>query len=454
VDLDLNCVSAIVAEGRTALEYALSRGLKVGGFQGANASTVFEALLDYTKAYPGSWPTLDFLIGKTNVLELEEQKEPAKALIDEVVKRNLYVCVQNGLQGANDFLKKIQPEEAYYSLEKLLAEIRAESSVGSQVESIFKHGPAVVDYYDRIKAGERGIQTPWPTLNEMTYGFWPEDLVLFAAKIGTGKTWLTILLAMTAWRTPWVKTILSVDEITGAKRWHKKTQQCRVLFITTEISKVRVSMRLYAAMERLPYGEFTHGRLSFIAEERFYTAARQFVDAEGFYIIGGDFDFRIESVEQAIENCKPDFVIIDGAYLLQAEGTSRTERMALIFNELKRLAKRRRVVVVITTQLNRGSKKGQTDSVELDQIALSDVGGWNADLVFGLIQTDDNAKDKQMTIKPLKVREGGGPEFQANWNFGRMDFTEAIKGGGGDADESKVPPQMEEDSIPEEDLPF
>lgn len=439
MDLDLACVSAIITEGPDALKYAQSKGLRPERLQG-EAAVALAFLLDYIRNPKYGWPTAEFLGGRTQIF-LETPPKAAHYLVDEVLHRNLYVRIQRGLEEAGGHLQKIQANDAYYSLEKLLTEIRAEQAVSSNVESIFKLGPEIRTYYERIKSGERGIQTLWPTINEMTFGFWPEDLVLFAARIGVGKTWTAILLALHAWKTPKAKT----------------GERCRVLFITTEVSQTRVGMRLYSALERLPYGEFTHGRMSFIAEERFYKAAQELLDAEGFYVTGGDFDFRIESVEQAIENCKPDIVVIDGAYLLQAEGPNRTERMASIFNDMKRLAKRRKVCIVITTQLNRGSKKGQTDTVELDAIALSDVGGWNADLVFGLIQTDDNRKDKQMTIKPLKVREGAGNQFVVNWNFERMDFSELVAtgGGGGDADEKGTGLQSDDSDLDAtDDMPF
>lgn len=439
MDLDLACVSAIISEGPEALKFAQSKGLKPDRLQGEGA-VAFAFLLDFLKHPDWGWPTPEFLGGRTQIF-LETPPKAAHYLVEEVLHRNLYVRIQRGLEEANGHLQKIQANEAYRSLEQLLAELRAEQAVSSSVESIFKLGPEIRAYYERIKAGERGVQTPWPSINEMTFGFWPEDLVLFAARIGVGKTWTSILLALHAWRTPKPKT----------------GDQCRVLFITTEVSQIRVGMRMYAAMERLPYGEFTHGRMSFISEERFYKAAQDLLEAEGFYVTGGDFDFRIESVEQAIENCRPDMVVIDGAYLLQADGPNRTERMASIFNDMKRLAKRRKVCIVITTQLNRGSKKGQTDTVELDAIALSDVGGWNADLVFGLIQTADNLKDKQMTIKPLKVREGAGNQFVVNWNFERMDFSEllAIGGGGGDADEKGTGLNEDNSDLdPTDDMPF
>ena len=436
MDLDLHCVAAIVKEGRSALQHAVSKGIKPEWLQG-EGSTLFAFILEYVKKYPDEWPNQEICIGRTGIVALDEPTQAAEVLVDMVLMRNLHERLRLGLDRAGALINKIQPYEAHQELETLLAGIRSDQAVTSNVESIFRLGPEVLDYYQRLKDGVTGILTPWNTINEMTLGFWPEDLVLFVARIAVGKTWMAILLALCAWKP---------------KKDGKEGK--RVLFITTEVSKTRVGMRLFAAHERLPYGEFTHGRLSFLAEDRLRTAVTDLLEADGFFIIGGDFDFKMSSVELAIENCRPDVVVIDGAYLLQAEGASRTERMASIFNDLKRLAKRRKVTIILTTQLNRGSKKGETSTVELDSIALSDVGGWNADLVFGLIRTEDNEKDRQMTIKPLKVREGAGAEFVVNWNFERMDFSEIVVAGTGNGDANETGASASDDGPVDEDLPF
>jgi hypothetical protein len=206
---------------------------------------------------------------------------------------------------------------------------------------------------------------------------------------------------------------------------------------------MRIGMRFFAAMERLPYGEFTHGRLDpFSSEPRFYKAVEELYNSEGLYIIGGDFDFQIESVAAAIETCKPDLVILDGVYLLRVQGANRNERMANAFDEMKRLAKRKRVPLIITTQFNREVKKDLAKTVQMESIALSDVGAWNADLIFGLVQSDDQKNEKKLEFKPLKVREGASDiGVLVNWNFDRMDFSELITSGGqgGDADEYGAP---------------
>lgn len=427
-----------MAGGPAALEKAQQMGIGINRLQGEGRKA-YEYTVDYLQKY-GQLPTPEFILGKTGVSLDDGVVGPVLAVIEEVNNRHLHVKIQQGLKEVIEKQEARDPGQAYLTLEKLLADLRSEQIGNSNVESIWKLGPEIKSFYERIKSGERGIETMWPTINDATLGFWPEDLVLFVARVGIGKTWTAVHLAHHAWSTPMRKT----------------GNPCRVLFITTEVSRMRIGMRFLAARMKLPYGDFTHGRLSTFKEFDLYKEMDALYNSQGLYIIGGDFDFKVESVASAIETAKPDLVVLDGVYLLRVDGATRTERMANAFDEVKRMAKRKRVPIVITTQFNREVKKDIAKTVQVESIALSDVGAWNADLIFGLIQTDDMKKDRQMMVKPLKVREGEGAEVTLNWDFERMDFSElnADGGGGGDADELGTPTGPLAEGPSDDDLPF
>lgn len=454
MDYSKALVTAILSlpqdEGKKAFERALARGVGPNRLHGEGL-LAFNFLTEYVAKF-GAMPIPQQIHGKLGVSLTDtdtfifDDAPPRSAdwFIDEVNNQHLHVKIQEGLEQVLRLQGDRQPAQAYTELEKLVVALRSEQIGLSNVESLFKLGPEIKEFYLKIKEGQRGVLTPWDKVNDITLGFWPEDLILFVARAGVGKTWTAVLLALHAWRTP--------KPITGEQR--------RVLFITTEVSRMRIGMRFYAAMERLPYGEFTHGHLdSAFTEPRFFKAVEDLYNAEGLYIIGGDFDFQIESVASAIETCKPDLVILDGVYLLRVQGANRNERMANAFDEMKRLAKRKRVPLVITTQFNREVKKDLAKTVQMESIALSDVGAWNADLIFGLIQDDGMKNEKKMILKALKVREGSGDEVMVNWNFDRMDFSEIVTSGGqgGDADEFGVPKLATDPQIPSSDpndMPF
>jgi hypothetical protein len=186
---------------------------------------------------------------------------------------------------------------------------------------------------------------------------------------------------------------------------------------------------------RLPYRDFRQGKLDMVSEKKFYDGIQAMLNSPNFNIVGGDFDFAMETFAGIVMDEKPDLVVVDGAYLLKVAGLTRTERAANVFDELKRLAKRSKAAVIATMQFNREVKVNQAKTVQADSIAMTDVAGWNADLIFGLIQTEEMKKQKRMAFKPLKVREGEAEEIECYWDFDTMNFSEipkaALPGQGG-----------------------
>jgi replicative DNA helicase len=233
----------------------------------------------------------------------------------------------------------------------------------------------------------------------------PETSCFVANDVIVHNTWFAIITALHAW-------------MNGKK----------VLFATTEVAQVAVSMRLLALYNRVAFGNFRHGRLDMFTEQRVLKSIDDLEGSHGLWVIGGDFDFRTESLEAAMEEVEPDLTIADGAYLMDTAdgGSTRTEKAASAFNELKRMAKRRNSVVLATTQFNRSASSDKASSIKLENVGLTDVVGWNADLAFGMIQTEDMRTDKKMMIKPLKVREGIGKDLTVEWDMETMDFREIL----------------------------
>lgn len=205
----------------------------------------------------------------------------------------------------------------------------------------------------------------------------------------------------------------------------------KVLVATTEMAKERMAMRYFAYKFRLPYDQLRKGQLDSFSEQKFRDGVASMMNSPNLNIVGGDFDFSMETFAGIVQDEQPDIVFVDGAYLMKVPGLTRTERAANVFDELKRIAKRTRCAVVATTQFNREVKQNQAKTVQSDSIALTDVAGWNADLMFGLIQTEEMKQNKRMAFKPLKVREGSGEEIECNWDFTLMDFSEIPKANAG-----------------------
>jgi replicative DNA helicase len=405
MDLDRAFVSAVLAAGRDAVRQALDRGITVEFLEGEGAQA-WAFVIEYLKSYTDV-PTPEMLLGKANISLGDPPAGAWQFFMDEVVNRHLHKSLTGKLKNVIEVIDK-DPQGAYQRYEQGIRELREMALSRTKTVALWDQADAFLELYEKLKQGFTGIRTPWPTINDTTLGFWPEDFVLFVARLGIGKTWAMILLALHAWHV----------------------EKKKVLFATTEMSYEKILQRAVAAHFKLPYDDLRKGRLDFTLEQKMREGLATLKGDANLRIIGGEFDFRIESLEAALEEAKPDILFLDGAYLLRVEGAGRVERAANSYDELKRIAKRQRIPVIASTQFNREVKANAKASVSADKIALSDVAGWNADLIYGLVRTEDMEKDGRMVMVPIKFREGRGAEIECWWDFASMNFSEVNPAGG------------------------
>lgn len=405
MDRERGLVAALLKEGKDAVRRAHERGIQADHLS-TEGSKLLAFVYDYTSEY-GEVPSVPVLEAKTGVI-LDDPivgipDGTADFFIDQIQEARLFLTVQEGVASVTEFLEQKKPHEAMTAMEEASRAARRNLLVKSAVESTEQLGARVLELYEKIKSGKRGIQTPWPSINEETFGLWPEDLFLMVARLGKGKTWLATAMTHQAW---WV----------GG---HK------VLFATTEMAKVKIYQRLCALHLKLPYDDVRKGRLDAFSEQRFRDGIKAMAEKPGLYIAGGDFDFRVEAFQAAVEEAEPELVVLDGAYLLKVDGATRTERMANGWDTIKRLAHSTHCPFFVTMQFNRDVKGNKSDNMDPGTVALSDVAGWNADVMYGLYQTDEMKKAKRAGLKPMKLREGAGiTEALINFDFEAMDFTE------------------------------
>lgn len=251
----------------------------------------------------------------------------------------------------------------------------------------------------------------------------------------THNTWVLLIIAIWAWE-------------------NGKT----VLLGSTEMSHEALRRRAAALFCRLSYSKIRDGALTLDEEDHFKTKLESLKDDERFIILGDGFDVTLNSLEAGIIEKQPDLVCADGAYLFKSGGGRRDKKhegMADLFNEFKLIAKRNKVPIVGTTQMNRPDKM-KTGAPDLSRMAFSDNAGMVADWVFFLKQTKEMRQNKEMEIQPGKMRESDfSGNIKINFNFGIQDFTE-VEDRRDDAPFNKAIGVLENMEFPEmgEDEPF
>jgi replicative DNA helicase len=363
--------------------------------------------------------------------------ESYQFFLDEIFKRRLWQLQRHGTKSVSEKLEAKDPNGAAEVWIEIHRKIQEEALTVRKVESLLGLGKQVIADYLDAKAGKRGIPTPWPSMDNQTLGWWPEDLILFVGRLGVGKTWSLVICAHKAW-------------ITGHK----------VLVVSTEMNKMQMARRFFALHLKLPYDEIRRGKLGEFVESKFFKGVEEIMGADGINIVAGDFDYSIDNIATVIADTKPHLMCLDGPYLIKNVGKDRHEKVSNTFDDLKKIGKRTGIATITNLQFNRSAKTGQAQTIAADNIGITDVAGWNADAAYGLQQTDEQRSNWEMGLKGLKIREGLPDEFKIHWNHGAMDFSEiggsnttpaaiAPPKGGGGADSSFA---VEGDEY--EDVPF
>jgi replicative DNA helicase len=419
MDLDVELVRSVLRGGRDAYLECVNRDIDPEIHLAGNGKVAWEFLTEAYKTH-GDLPPLGGVSAALGI-DLSGSSEGAHGFyLEEIMKRRLFVIQKEGIKEVSESLEKRDPQGAAEAWQEIHRKIQRESLTVRKVENLLALARLVkADYLD-AKDGKRGIPTPWPAMDDQTLGWWPEDLILFVGRLGVGKTWILVQCAHRAWQMG-----------------HK------VLIVSTEMNKRQMARRFFALHLKMPYNEVRRGKLGEFAEKKFFEGLDELMVQDGINIIAGDFDYSIDNVGATVEDEKPDLLCIDGPYLIKNSGKDRHERVSNNFDDFKKLGKRTGVSTITNLQFNRSAKTGQDQTISADNIGITDVAGWNADVAYGMMQSEEMKSNARLSLKALKIREGQPDTFEINWNHSTMDFSEVgdgspppvpdPSGGGGDA---------------------
>lgn len=429
MDLDKEFVRAVLRGGSDAFIACQDRGIDAETHLADDGQEAWKYVVEHWKQY-GELPVPDIVAIKVGCDLTAQSESTYEFFLDEIFKRRTSHLCHEACRKVTDKLDERDPLAAAEALAEIHHKIQDEHLSVKKVESLLSLGKDVIKAYDAAKAGVRGIPTPWPSMDDQTLGWWPEDLVLFVGRLGVGKTWVTLIVLHEAWKN-----------------------DRRVLLVSTEMNKLNLAMRFFALNLRMPYDDIRRGRLGEFVEEKFYAGVNELIAEEGLDIVSGDFDYTIDNIEAAVDRHKPDILGIDGPYLIKNEGKDRHERVSNTFDDFKRIGRKHQNVTIANLQFNRSAKTGQGNTIAAENIGITDVAGWNSDVVYGLLQTEDMKNDWEMGVKALKIREGKPDEFKIHWNHKDMDFSEIVADDGdGDGDSGSSSSKLPDDDY--DDVPF
>jgi len=361
---------------------------------------VWDFMLE-TYSRHGGLPPKEVIEQKYPHFEFVDARDvPFSFLSEEMKKRHVHNILTEAMKEQAEKLKGKEPFSALETMRDALmkADLEARPSFDLNfVEDVKER----LERYDEASRsyGVTGIPTPWGCLDEVTQGFHPEDLIMIAGRGGVGKSWAEFMFAVHNWSNGFIPLIFS-----------------------REMAVWQVARRLDALHAKLPYRNFKSGMLSSAELDRWENAIEEMKGGNPFWITGDDGDghLGVTAITAKIHRYRPHVVYIDGAYLIQDDrgGKQQWERFSNVCQDLKRLAQRERIPIVVTHQFNTAGKG--MDGSE-DTLKYGDVQMW-FDLIIGCYQSEELKGNKEMLFKIVKHREGEKLQWVSEWDLDKMKF--------------------------------
>lgn len=366
---------------------------------------------------------------------LQKLRERYNAVLAEDALKNIAVALTEGhdVKDINKIFGDAVREISSIGKGKVFDE----GTLGEDVLNMFKE-------YEEVKNAPelfRGVPSGFSGIDSLTNGFFGGELILLAGMEGTGKSLLSMNIAMNAWlgsnKDAWLnqdfratKDILNNYELDGHD----------VVYFTLEMprsnkgkfsSAAYLNKRLISCLSGLPFNDIRKGTLSESDFERFKLAckfAKKYDKDKKFYVVDIPRGATVEDIESKYieirERFRPALVVIDYLGIMAgAEDDSDWEEIGKIAARLHEFARVYDVPVISPVQLNRPSGAGQSlnkQNYNNTRIGRSSMIGQNANMVFQIECRDDEQNYTDMPLHITKMRDAPKGIILLNKDFARM----------------------------------
>ncbi len=357
-------------------------------------------LVNFFKKY-GKGPPISKFKAMFPEFVFESSDPPLSFLIEELRDRNTYNIGVQAMKDAAKCFKEKSPKEGIEVFRKAVLDYDARTRPSRDVNFTDNPLARLTEYNDVARMGGiTGLTSPWPSLDEITLGFQPEELWMIAARSSVGKSWC---------------------EIVGAR--HHWANGIKTLLFSKEMAVEQFIKRLDAVHAGVAHRRLRSGQLTAEEYVRYEETLKSLEGTMPFWVSGdADLGGGVSGVWAKINKYKPRSVWIDGLYVMEDErrGRSEPERLKNISLDLKQCARQEGVTIFITHQFNLA---GVGDQGTADTLSYGDLKKW-FDGIIGMYQTDDLRLNREMLFRLLKNREGDLFQWVSSWDLEHMTFSE------------------------------
>jgi replicative DNA helicase len=325
-------------------------------------------------------------------------------LVDQLIEYRKRHKAIEVVQNAADAIAAGDHNKAIAEMSQGVATIFDETVTQSSDVDLADNPEKRFDEYLSIKTRDGGLlgyRTGFRTIDEATAGLQPGQLITIIAPPKTGKSVLAMQIAVNVHEDGHVPMFQSF-EMTNIEQQHRHD-----------------AMRANIAHSRL-----TRGKLTLDEERRYKDALQRMESMQKFYLTDSSSAMTVSGLQAKIEKIRPDIVFVDGVYLMvdEASGESNTpQALTSITRNLKRLAQRQEIPIVISTQVLLWKMKKR--QVSADSIGYSSSFFQDSDVILGL-QKQDEEDDSSRELRIVASRNSGPATSDLLWDWEGGRFEE------------------------------
>ena len=319
----------------------------------------------------------------------------------------------------NDAFESVDAGQVLAKAEKLIFDI-SQTKSRSSLEHIKYGVTEAIDMMEKLAIdpnANAGVKTGFPTLDKITNGFKPGELIIIAARPGIGKTTLAVNFA-----------------INSAVKYGKS-----VAMFDLEMSALQVAQRFICATGRVPMDMVKGGTKDQNTWATLFET-KKILENANIYID----DTTTITPAEILSKCRRlkaqsglDMVIIDYLQLMKAEKASkdgnRQQEVADLTRSIKLAARELGCPILLLSQLNRGVEQRSDKTPQLSDLRESGSIEQDADIVMFISdRKDESVKEEDeddaidYTLVIAKHRNGMRGNIPIKW---KSEFTQFYEPG-------------------------
>ena len=382
---------------------ALEAGLEDNWFYNAENRAVWKFIRQHWTKYE-EVPTAVTVKDNFPTYRLLAVEDSLEYLVDQLVEYRKRQKTIEVVQNAAESIASGDHEKAIAEMAQGISTIFDEGIAQTSDIDLTDAPEKRFDEYMSIKTRDGGLlgyRTGFKTIDEATAGLQPGQLITIIAPPKTGKSVLAMQMAVNVHEDGYVP-----------------------MFQSFEMTNIEQQQRHDAMRAKIAHSRLVRGNLNLDEERRYKEALKKMDTMQRFYLTDSSSAMTVSGLQAKIEKIRPDIVFVDGVYLMvdEASGESNTPgALTSITRNLKRLAQRQNIPIVISTQvLLWKMKRGQ---VSADSIGYSSSFFQDSDVILGL-QKQDEEDDSSRELRIVASRNSGPATSDLLWDWESGRFEE------------------------------